>query len=718
MTSSYVHIVKGGSQSVNGEAESFPALVLDEDCCNSKDLDCALFGRVKEFASLANLKMVLKNEGFDNITIKYMGGFWVLLEFTAEDSKKSFQSHMGAASWFTQLVQASMDFNIDERVAWVEIEGVPFKMWSANTFRRIASKWGTLIHVDGQDEECFHRKRLCLNTKVGRNIVESFKIIFKGKVYWIRANEVPGWVPDFMDDSEEESDTDGDTNSEGPIGEDDYKCGNESKKNTKDDKGDKSDNSIKYPPGFTPVNVTDGNEKKDESNKDSGDFIQSKEGEEANVGTIQNGSKKRIIDDTMESVCSGHFKKSEAPRTGGSILNLMDELVKVGQTMGYNMEGCLAQKAKKDWVKELCIRNKVNFLALQETKMEDIELLSVKMCWGNFAFDYVHSASVGNSGGILCVWDPSSFRKINATVSDYFVMIRGVWLKNGKDMLVVSVYAPQELNEKRILWDYLEYVINNWKGEVVVMGDFNEVRNKTERFGSKFNVQGALKRSPQKIHGLTTSQITNIYRRYWKIVEKEVVEAVIYFFSHGSFPKGSNSAFIALIPKTPDANMVKDFRPISLIGSLYKIIAKILANHLVVVLGDIVNDVQSAFVADRQILDGPFISNELLQWCKKKKKQSLIFKVDFEKAYDSVRWDFLDDVTRKFSFGKKWCHWIQNCLRSSRGSIIINGSPTEEFQFYKGLKQGDPLSPFLFLLVMESLHISFQRVVDAGMFKG
>ncbi|GJU19176.1 RNA-directed DNA polymerase, eukaryota [Tanacetum coccineum] len=123
--------------------------------------------------------------------------------------------------------------------------------------------------------------------------------------------------------------------------------------------------------------------------------------------------------------------------------------------------------------------------------MEDIELLSVKMCWGNFAFDYVHSASVGNSGGILCVWDPSSFRKINATVSDYFVMIRGVWLKNGKDMLVVSVYAPQELNEKRILWDYLEYVINNWKGEVVVMGDFNEVRNKTERFGSKFNVQGA-----------------------------------------------------------------------------------------------------------------------------------------------------------------------------------------------------------------------------------
>ncbi|GJW77476.1 RNA-directed DNA polymerase, eukaryota [Tanacetum coccineum] len=102
----------------------------------------------------------------------------------------------------------------------------------------------------------------------------------------------------------------------------------------------------------------------------------------------------------------------------------------------------------------------------------------------------------------------------------------------------------------------------------------------------------------------------------------------------------------------------------------------------------------------------------------REKKQTLIFKVDFEKAYDSVRWDFLDDVLSKFGFGDKWRKWIQCCLHSSRGSIIINGSPTEEFQFGKGLKQGDPLSPFLFILIMESLHLSVQRVVDEGMFHG
>ncbi|GJV66080.1 RNA-directed DNA polymerase, eukaryota, reverse transcriptase zinc-binding domain protein [Tanacetum coccineum] len=142
------------------------------------------------------------------------------------------------------------------------------------------------------------------------------------------------------------------------------------------------------------------------------------------------------------------------------------------------------------------------------------------------------------------------------------------------------------------------------------------------------------------------------YRRFWKIIENDVYDAVKYFFTYGNIPKGFNSSFIALIPKIPDANMVKYFRPICLIGSLYKIIAKILANRLVGVLGDIVNEVQSAFIAERQILDGPFILNEILQWSKTKKKQSLIFKVDFEKAYDSVRWDFLDDILKSLDLAK------------------------------------------------------------------
>ncbi|GKC21849.1 RNA-directed DNA polymerase, eukaryota [Tanacetum coccineum] len=108
----------------------------------------------------------------------------------------------------------------------------------------------------------------------------------------------------------------------------------------------------------------------------------------------------------------------------------------------------------------------------------------------------------------------------------------------------------------------------------------------------------------------------------------------------------------------------------------------------------------------------------MLNWCKRKKKQAMFFKVDFAKAYDSVRWDYLLDILHAFGFGPNWCRWILGTFTSSMASILVNGSPTSEFPFCCGLKQGDPLAPYLFILIMESLHISFSRVVDDGLFKG
>ncbi|GJT92663.1 RNA-directed DNA polymerase, eukaryota, reverse transcriptase zinc-binding domain protein [Tanacetum coccineum] len=208
------------------------------------------------------------------------------------------------------------------------------------------------------------------------------------------------------------------------------------------------------------------------------------------------------------------------------------------------------------------------------------------------------------------------------------------------------------------------------------------------------------------------------YRKYWTTIDDDVFQAVRDFFVNGHFPRGCNSSFIALIPKIQDAKFVKDFRPISLIGSVYKIIAKILDNRLCLVLPYLISDVQSAFVANRQILDGPFILNELLSWCKFKKLNGMIFKVDFEKAFDSVKWDYLDETLKAFGFGLKWRNWISSCLNNAMGSMLVNGSPTLEFQFHKGLKQGDLISPFLFILIMETLHLTFKRVLNAGLYKG
>ncbi|GKB70054.1 RNA-directed DNA polymerase, eukaryota [Tanacetum coccineum] len=208
------------------------------------------------------------------------------------------------------------------------------------------------------------------------------------------------------------------------------------------------------------------------------------------------------------------------------------------------------------------------------------------------------------------------------------------------------------------------------------------------------------------------------FREFWATIDQDVFQAVLEFFESGLIPRGCNASFISLIPKIQDAKLVKDFRPISLIRSIYKIITKILANRLCLVLPSIISEIQSAFVSNCNILDGSFLLNELLSWCKHKNRSALIFKVDSEKAADSVKWVYLLDTLQAFGFGKKWWNWINGCLQTATGSVLVNGSPSSEFQFFKGLKQGDPISPFLFILIMETLHLSFSRVINAGLFKG
>ncbi|GJU14768.1 RNA-directed DNA polymerase, eukaryota [Tanacetum coccineum] len=172
--------------------------------------------------------------------------------------------------------------------------------------------------------------------------------------------------------------------------------------------------------------------------------------------------------------------------------------------------------------------------------------------------------------------------------------------------------------------------------------------------------------------------------KFWDTLGSDFYEAVEWFFEHSSFFRGCNSSFIALIPKNQDPKFVNDYRPISLIESLYKVVTKILANRLSSVIPGLISDVQTAFLPNKQILDGPFIINELLSWCKHKKQQAMVFKFDFAKAYDSIRWDFLEDMLTAFGFGPKWCSWTRGCLHS----------------------------------VMESLHLSVSRAIEAGIFKG
>jgi hypothetical protein len=125
-----------------------------------------------------------------------------------------------------------------------------------------------------------------------------------------------------------------------------------------------------------------------------------------------------------------------------------------------------------------------------------------------------------------------------------------------------------------------------------------------------------------------------------------------------------------------------------------------------------------AFLKGRHLVDGVLVINEFVDLAKKSGRECLIFKVDFEKAYDSVDWGFLEYMLRRFHFCDKWIGWIKACVFAGNLSVLVNGSPTSEINIQRGLKQGDPLAPFLFLLVVEGFAGLMRSVVDKNLFKG
>ena len=130
-------------------------------------------------------------------------------------------------------------------------------------------------------------------------------------------------------------------------------------------------------------------------------------------------------------------------------------------------------------------------------------------------------------------------------------------------------------------------------------------------------------------------------KQFWPLLKTDIIRFLHEFHASGIFPKGSNASFITLLPKVPDPQTLNEFRPISLIGCTYKIVAKLLSSRLKKVLPTIIDERQSTFIDGRQLLHSVIVANEVLEEAKRGQKPCLMFKVDFERAYDAVSWDFL-----------------------------------------------------------------------------
>ena len=207
-------------------------------------------------------------------------------------------------------------------------------------------------------------------------------------------------------------------------------------------------------------------------------------------------------------------------------------------------------------------------------------------------------------------------------------------------------------------------------------------------------------------------------KEFWYLMKDEVRIMFDEFHANEVLPKCMLAFFVTLIPKVSSPMELKDFRPIYLLGSLYKLLAKVLARRLAGVMNSIISLSQSAFLKGRHLVDGVLVVNELVDFAKKIKKECLIFKVDFEKVYDSVDWGFLEYIMCRVGLCAKWVAWMKACVFGGSMSVLVNGSPTKEICINRGLKQGDPLALFLFLLVAEGFSGLMRNAVDRNLFEG
>lgn len=207
-------------------------------------------------------------------------------------------------------------------------------------------------------------------------------------------------------------------------------------------------------------------------------------------------------------------------------------------------------------------------------------------------------------------------------------------------------------------------------------------------------------------------------KEFWYLIKDEVRIMFDQFHANEILLKSMLAFFVTLIPKVSSPMDLKDFRPIFLLGCLYKLLAKVLARRLERVMNSIITPAQSAFLKGRHLVDGVLAINELVDYAKKAKKECLIFKVDFEKAYDLVNWGFLEYMMRMVGMYEKWVNWMKACVFGGTMFVLVNGCPTEEICIERGLKQGDLLTPFLFLLVAEGFSGLMRNAVDRNLFEG
>jgi len=211
---------------------------------------------------------------------------------------------------------------------------------------------------------------------------------------------------------------------------------------------------------------------------------------------------------------------------------------------------------------------------------------------------------------------------------------------------------------------------------------------------------------------------SNFFHEFWELINTEVWELVEESRSMHWILPSLNSTFITLVPEGEESNTPDKYRLIAICNVIYKLISKVVANRLKPLLPLLILLEQTGYVEGRQIMDGIILSNEVIHSLKILKKPGMILKLDISKAFDKLSWEYIHQMLLAFGFNATWTRWIMNLITSPCFSVLLNGSPSVPFRPSRGIRQGDPLSPFLFFLMAKGLSRLVHHAISSQAIKG
>ncbi|KAL4557075.1 hypothetical protein LXL04_035245 [Taraxacum kok-saghyz] len=179
------------------EAKEEPILEIKAGDFVVTEKKCACYGKARDFLTLPNLRMLCMDEWFDEVEVRYVGGLWVLFEFNSEETCTNFMQSEAMDHWLREKKHWDRNFVSEDRLVWVDIEGLPIRAWSKTAVRQIVARWGTVAHLDDSLGEDLYKNRVCMLTGYQGIISEVIKVRVDGDIFSIRVKEAPGWIPSF-----------------------------------------------------------------------------------------------------------------------------------------------------------------------------------------------------------------------------------------------------------------------------------------------------------------------------------------------------------------------------------------------------------------------------------------------------------------------------------------------------------------------------------------